>query len=67
MPATQPSKELRVFCHERHVEMRLNQRILNSKGDAKHSLAYALYGGRLSRPLQHPWWILHAAPKRKHK
>ena len=41
MPATQPSKELRVFCHERHVEMRLNQRILNSKGDAKHSLAYA--------------------------
>ena len=41
MPATQPSKELRVFCHERHVEMRLNQRILNRKGDAKHSLAYA--------------------------
>jgi hypothetical protein len=41
MPATQPSKELRVFCHEHHVKMRLNQRILNSKGDAKHSLAYA--------------------------
>jgi len=41
MPATQPSKELRGFCHERRVEMRLNPRILNSKGDAKHSLAYA--------------------------
>jgi len=41
MPATQPSKELRALCHEHHVEMRLNQRILNSKGDAKHALEYA--------------------------
>src|SRR3981189_1874300 len=41
MPATQPSKELRALCHEHHVEMRLNQGILNSKGDAKHTLAYA--------------------------
>jgi len=41
MPATQPSKELRALCHEHHVEMRLNQRILNSKGDGKHALAYA--------------------------
>ena len=41
MPATQPSKELRALCHEHHVVMRLNQRILNSKGDAKHALAYA--------------------------
>ncbi len=41
MPATQPSKELRAFCHEHHVVMKLKQRILNSKGDAKHALAYA--------------------------
>jgi hypothetical protein len=41
MPATQPSKELRALCHEHHVEMRLNQRILNSKGDVKHIIAYA--------------------------
>jgi hypothetical protein len=41
MPATQPTKELRVLCHEHHVEMRLNQGILNSKGEAKHTLAYA--------------------------
>ena len=41
MPATQPSKGLRAFCHEHHVEMRLNQRILNSKGDVKHTIAYA--------------------------
>jgi hypothetical protein len=41
MPATQPSKELRALCHEHHVEMRLNQRILNSKGDVKHTIAYA--------------------------
>lgn len=41
MPATQSSKELRALCHEHHVEMRLNQGILNSKGNAKHTLAYA--------------------------
>ena len=40
MPATQPSKELRALCYEHHVEMRLNQTILNSKGDARHTLAY---------------------------
>ena len=42
MPATQPSKELRAFCHEHHVEMRLNQNALNSKGDnPTQTLAYA--------------------------
>jgi hypothetical protein len=41
MPATQPSKELRALCHEHHGVMRLNQRNLNSKGDAKHAHAYA--------------------------
>ena len=41
MPATQPSKELRAFCHEHHVEMRLNQSLSNSEGDAIQTLAYA--------------------------
>jgi len=42
MPATQPSKELRAFCHEHHVEMRLNQNPLNSGGDGPtQTLAYA--------------------------
>jgi hypothetical protein len=41
MPATQPSKELRALCHEHHAEMRLNQSLLNSEDDAKHTLAYA--------------------------
>ncbi len=41
MPATQPSKELRPLCHEHHAEMRLNQSLLNSADDTKHTLAYA--------------------------
>jgi len=41
MPATQPSKELRALCHEHHAEMKLNQSLLNSEDDAKHTLAYA--------------------------
>ena len=41
MPTTQPSKELRALCHEHHAEMRLNQSLLNSEDDAKHTLAYA--------------------------
>jgi len=41
MPATQPSKELRVFCHEHHVKMRLNQSLLNSEGGLTQTLAYA--------------------------
>ncbi len=41
MPATQPSKELRAFCYEHHVKMRLNQSLLNSEGDATQTLAYA--------------------------
>jgi hypothetical protein len=41
MPATQPSKELRALCHEHHVEMRLNQSLSNSEGDATQTLAYA--------------------------
>jgi hypothetical protein len=40
MPATQPSKELRALCHEHHVEMRLNQNLLNSEGDTTQTLAY---------------------------
>jgi hypothetical protein len=41
MPATQPSKELRAFCHEHHVEMRLDQRLSNSEGGGTQTLAYA--------------------------
>jgi len=41
MPATQPSKELRAFCHEHHVKMRLNQSLLNSEGDPTQTLVYA--------------------------
>ena len=41
MPATQPSKELRAFCHEHHVKMRLDQSLLNSEGDSTQTLAYA--------------------------
>jgi hypothetical protein len=41
MPAAQVSKELRALCHEHHVEMRLNQSLLNCGDDAKHPLAYA--------------------------
>jgi hypothetical protein len=41
MPATQPSKELRAFCHEHHVEMRLYQNPLNSEGGPTQTLAYA--------------------------
>jgi hypothetical protein len=41
MPATQPSKELRAFCHEHHVKMRLSQSLLNSEGDLTQTLAYA--------------------------
>jgi hypothetical protein len=39
MPATQPSKELRVFCHEHHVEMKLSQSLSNSEGNAIQTLA----------------------------
>ncbi len=41
MSATQPSKELRALCHEHHVEMRLNQSLSNSEGNAIQTLAYA--------------------------
>ncbi len=41
MPATQPSKELRAFCHEHHVKMRLFQSLSNSEGDLTQKLAYA--------------------------
>jgi hypothetical protein len=41
MPATQPTKELRVLCHEHHAAMRLNQSLLKSEDDAKYTLAYA--------------------------
>ncbi len=41
MPATQPSKELRAFCHEHHVKMRLNRSYVNSDGGATQTLAYA--------------------------
>jgi hypothetical protein len=41
MPATRPSKELRALCHEHHVEMRLNQGLSNSEGNAIQTLAYA--------------------------
>jgi len=40
MPATQPSKELRAFCHEHHVKMRLVQSLSNSEGDLTQTLAY---------------------------
>jgi hypothetical protein len=41
MAASQPSKELRALCHEHHLEMRLNQSLLNSEDDAKQTLSYA--------------------------
>ncbi len=42
MPATQPTKELRAFCHEHHVEMRLNKNALSNKRDnPTQTLAYA--------------------------
>src|SRR5882762_7348381 len=41
MPAARPSKELRAFCHEHHVEMRLNQSLLNSDGDSGQRASYA--------------------------
>lgn len=41
MPAVQPSEELRALCYEHHAEMRLNQSLLKSEDDAKHTLAYA--------------------------
>ena len=44
MPATQPSKELRAFCHEHHVEMRLNPSLSNSESKAIQTLAYACTG-----------------------
>lgn len=42
MPASISSKELRAFCHEHHVEMRLNEGFLNSEGngEAARMLAY---------------------------
>jgi len=40
MPATVPSKELRALCHEHHVEMRLNQSLVNSEDNGKQALAY---------------------------
>jgi hypothetical protein len=41
MPATQPSAGLRVLCHEHHVDMRLNQSLLDSKDVSTQTLAYA--------------------------
>lgn len=41
MPATQPTKELRPFCHEHHVEMRLSQGLSDNGGDLTQTLAYA--------------------------
>jgi len=41
MPAIQPSKELRAFCHEHHVKMRLNLSVLNSEGDPTQTLVCA--------------------------
>jgi hypothetical protein len=41
MLATQPSKGLRALCHEHHVEMRLNQSLLDSEKDSTQTLAYA--------------------------
>jgi len=39
MPAIQPSKELRAFCHEHHVKMKLNESLVNS--DPTQTFAYA--------------------------
>jgi hypothetical protein len=41
MLATQPSKGLRALCHEHHVEMRLNQSLLDSEEGSTQKLAYA--------------------------
>ena len=41
MPATQPSTEFHALCHEHHIEMRLNQSLLKSKGEDTQTLSYA--------------------------
>jgi hypothetical protein len=41
MLATLPSKGLRALCHEHHVEMRLNQSLLDSEEDLTQKLAFA--------------------------
>jgi hypothetical protein len=41
MPATQLRKEVRPFCHEHHVEMRLTQRHLDSKDATTQAPTYA--------------------------
>ena len=41
MPTAQPSKELRPFCYEHHVEMRFNQSFLDGNDGTTQTVTYA--------------------------
>jgi len=41
MPATQPSKEVRPFCYEHHLEMRLTQGLSDTKDATAQTRSYA--------------------------
>ena len=41
MPAAQLRKELRAFCHEHHVSMRLDPRLSDSKDGGTRALTYS--------------------------
>jgi hypothetical protein len=40
MPATQPSEDLHVLCHEHHLEMKLKRNCLNSEGAKTQAIAF---------------------------
>ena len=40
MPASHPGKDLRPFCHEHLLEMRLNRSFSNNGGDATQATTY---------------------------
>ena len=40
MPATRPSKDLHVLCHEHHLEMKLNGSLLNVEGFETQAIAF---------------------------
>ncbi|SRR6266446_2122919 len=41
MPKPQPSKQFHVLCHEHHIEMRLTDVLIKTKGPPTQTLAYA--------------------------
>ena len=40
MPATQPSKQFHPLCHEHHVGMKVNEKIVKSNGKGAESRSY---------------------------